>query len=647
MNLSISTTTTNAATNALPVPVPAQHLLLVPLSQLRQSPRNVRRSAKVGIRELAASIARVGLLQNLTVTQSSDGEQYYVVAGRRRLAALRVLAKQRRITMDADVPCLLVADVAARTASLTENLQREAMHPADQFEAFAALVAEGRTIEAIAADFAVTPLFVQRRLKLANISPRLMHDYREGSVTLEQLMALAITDEHAAQEAAFYDAPHWQREPHALRARLTEQEIDAYRHPLAQFVGLTAYEEAGGSARRDLFADAQSGVYLSDHALLYRLAQTKLDDLARAVRAEGWTWVDAVPSITSADLHLFERAPLSARAPRPGEIKRMDALHAKIQRIGAAIEEALDADDSERAETLHTHGEEAGESLQALERSLMEYSPAVRAMAGAIVTIDRNGEAIIHRGLMRDNEAKALRMLTKARTQPDDTTEEATSEPARPLRLSETLVRRLSAHRTAALQVELTRRPHVALAALVHHLLCNVLMDVDAGPLPFCIAAKRQGHLDMHAADLPEYPATSAMQELRDRLLRGLPHDADALLGHLLALGQDALLELLALCVALTLDAVSSRTSHDPAALLSIAAGLDMATWWAPTAEGYFRHIPKVAIAEAVREFAPQQAARFVKLTKADSASEAERLAAGTGWLPAMLRPAIGSPTAA
>jgi ParB family chromosome partitioning protein len=106
------------------------------------------------------------------------------------------------------VPCLLVADGTARTASLTENVQREAMHPADQFEAFAALVAEGRPIEDIAADFGVSPLVVQRRLKLANVSPRLMADYRAGAVTLDQLMALAITDDHAAQEAAFYGAPN-------------------------------------------------------------------------------------------------------------------------------------------------------------------------------------------------------------------------------------------------------------------------------------------------------------------------------------------------------------------------------------------------------------------------------------------------------
>jgi ParB family chromosome partitioning protein len=190
--------------NALEVAIPAQHLLLVPLTHLRLSKRNVRRSGAVSVAALAASIQRVGLLQNLTVIPADDGEHYDVVAGGRRLAALKLLAKGKHIARDFEVPCLLVADDTARTASLTENVQREAMHPADQFEAFAALVAEGRPIEDIAADFGVTPLVVERRLKLANVSSRLMADYRADAVSLEQLMALAICDDHTAQEAAFY-----------------------------------------------------------------------------------------------------------------------------------------------------------------------------------------------------------------------------------------------------------------------------------------------------------------------------------------------------------------------------------------------------------------------------------------------------------
>jgi ParB family chromosome partitioning protein len=176
---------------ALEAADPTKNLILVPLSRLvlRPTGRNVRKTPRMSIPELAASIQRVGLLQNLIVIPAADGEHYEVVAGGRRLAALKLLAKKHRIAKDWEVPCLLVADGTARTASLTENVQREAMHPADQFEAFAALVAEGRPSRTLRR-ISVTPLVVQRRLKLANVSPRLMADYRADAVTLDQLMAL-------------------------------------------------------------------------------------------------------------------------------------------------------------------------------------------------------------------------------------------------------------------------------------------------------------------------------------------------------------------------------------------------------------------------------------------------------------------------
>lgn len=116
---------------------PTKNLILVPLSRLVSRPtgRNVRKTPRMSIPELAASIQRVGLLQNLIViaaAQRGEGSEHYeVVAGGRRLAALKLLAKKRRISKEWDVPCLLVADGTTRTASLTENVQREAMHPAD------------------------------------------------------------------------------------------------------------------------------------------------------------------------------------------------------------------------------------------------------------------------------------------------------------------------------------------------------------------------------------------------------------------------------------------------------------------------------------------------------------------------------------
>ena len=62
-----------------------------------------------------------------------------------------------------------------------------------------------------------------------------------------------------------------------------------------------------------------------------------------------------------------------------------------------------------------------------------------------------------------------------------------------------------------------------------------------------------------------------------------------------------------------------------------------MRQWWAPTAEGYFTHVSKAKVIEAVQVFAPEHAARLSKLKKGDLTSEAERLAVDSGWLPAML----------
>ena len=633
--------TVNAVTDTV---TQEQNLIRVPLARLRPSKRNVRKTAGQSIDALAESIARVGLLQNLTVIQARDGEHYEVVAGGRRLAALKLLSKTRRIAKDWEVPCLLVMDANARTVSLTENVQREVMHPADQFEAFAALVREGRPIEDIAADFSVTPLVVQRRLKLANVSPRLMADYRADAVSLEQLMALAITDDHVAQDGAFYDAPEWQRNPHALRDRLTEREIDA-SHALVRFVGLDAYEAAGGGIRRDLFAEGDSGVYVTDAALLGTLVREKLDSHAVTVKAEGWAWVDATPAATYADLQTFQRAPRERRNPTKRESDRMEKLEAKMQTIGEALDMALEEDDEEKADALQEEGDRVGQQLQALEDRLLDYAPNVKAAAGAIVTLDRQGQIVAHRGLMRDAEARALRTLERLRqgfSGEDDTDGDgADDDQPKPASMSDRLAQRLSAHRTAALQIELARHPQTALAAVVHGMVRTVLQRdrYHRDGLPLDMRVTVQDRLESMAPDWPESPAAVALAELRKAVGESLPQDSAGLFAVLLARPQDELVRLLAVCAAVTVDAVTPRaTSLQPGAELAQAVGLDMAAWWQPTAEGYFKHVSKAVILDAVGEFAPEQLSRLAKLKKADIVSEAERLVAGTGWMPAVFR---------
>jgi ParB family transcriptional regulator, chromosome partitioning protein len=265
------------------------NLIEIPLSKLVPSPLNVRRTGALRrIEELAASIHSHGLLQSLSVKPARDAEggetgKYLVLGGGRRLAALKLLAKKKAIPKAHPVPCL-VTDGHEEEVSLAENIMRSDLHPADQFEAFRRLAEEhGFGAEEIAARFGVGPALVKQRMRLGAVSPKLLSLYREEALTLDQLMAFAVTTDHARQEQV-YESLSWNREPSTIRRLLTESHIVASDRR-AVFVGVDAYQDAGGVLTRDLFLD-DGGGYLEDAALLNRLALEKLETLAGEVQHE-------------------------------------------------------------------------------------------------------------------------------------------------------------------------------------------------------------------------------------------------------------------------------------------------------------------------------------------------------------------------
>jgi ParB family chromosome partitioning protein len=612
---------------------PTGQEVLVPLNRLRPSKRNVRKTGGGSVKTLARSIERLGVLQNLIVTAASDGKHYEVEAGKRRLKALLHLLWRKRISPKYEVRCLLVPDASASTVSLAENVQRESLSPIDELLAWKALADEGQSIEDIAADFGVTPLVVQRRLKLANVSPRLLDEYRKERITLDQLMALAITDDHGVQEAAFYEAPEWQREPKALRERLTVEDVDAARDPVARFVG-AAYEQAGGGTRKDLFADAGQGVYLTDRALLDRLAAERLAEVGKAVEAEGWSWLEVVPRTVASDLYGFQRIVPKRRKPTAKEARRIERLRKQAGQIVDKLH-AEDGVEEAEGEALVREHERISAELEAINEGLAIYPQKAKAQAGAVVTVDGQGRAVVHRGLVRSADAK--------RAQSEDA--EVGGRPGKKAKaganstLSEKLARQLSAHRTAALQAELARQPAVALAAVVHRLALPLFYKERHGS-PLQVSCTPQDRLDRFAPDLPESPAAKALAEVRQAWQAKLPEDPAGLFAALRELPQDELLALLAVCAAGCIDAVSGQEADDRGKELAQALDVDMAQWWTPTAAGYFGHVSKARIFEAIKSFAPKHVDQLNLSKKPELAKRAEELAAGTGWLPPMLRKA-------
>ena len=207
----------------------------IPLDKLVLSDANVRQTnAGVSIEALAESIARRGLLQSLSVRPVLDVEgnetgSYGVQAGGRRWRALKLLVKQKRLAKDAPIACIVKTTGIVEDDSLAENTEREALHPLDQFRAFAALRDKGQSDEDIAAAFAVTPAVVRQRLKLAVGKPEAARRLCRRPLELEQLMAFCVTDDHARQEQVLDTIMQRQiaRYAYKIRRLLTETCVEA------------------------------------------------------------------------------------------------------------------------------------------------------------------------------------------------------------------------------------------------------------------------------------------------------------------------------------------------------------------------------------------------------------------------------------
>ena len=245
--------------------------------------------------------------------------------------------KQKRLAKTAPIPCIVrdaASEILAEDDSLAENMQRVALHPLDQFRAFEALREKGQGDEAIAAAFFVTPQIVKQRLKLASVAPALLEVYAEDGMTLEQLMAFTVNPDHARQ-VQVWDAVKnsWNKEPYAIRRMLTETSVRASDRR-AVFVGVDAYEAAGGAVLHDLF-QGDDGGWLEDPALLDRLVTEKLQAEAETIAVEGWKWIEVSIDLPYGYSHGLRRL---AGDPAPMTDEE-GAAHAKLLAEYRALEE--------------------------------------------------------------------------------------------------------------------------------------------------------------------------------------------------------------------------------------------------------------------------------------------------------------------
>lgn len=618
-------------------------LIHIPLDQLQLSPRNARKTVGAGVEDLAASIAAHGLLQNLTVQPSANGDTFGVVAGGRRLAALHLLAQRGEISDDHPlrrdgIPCRVIHDDdVALEASTAENTLREAMHPADQFDAFRAMIDAGKPLPDVAAHFGVPELVVKQRLKLANVNPALVEIYRQGGMSLEQLQALALTDNHEAQRQAWFTATEdWDRTPRSLRERITQREIES-DSVLAKFVGLPAYEAAGGQVRRDLFS-ARGECWLQDQALLKKLALEQLEALAQAERDAGWSWAEAHLALDYARIAEYPRYPAAKDTTfTTDQQKRLDVIEERLTELELIDVDTL-SDDDFQAELQRLEAERDEIHAAAQDNLPVE----VRAASGVLVYLDFSG-LVIDRGRLQPGQ-KVDTSGTVSGT-PKPSTAAASSANAKPKKaeLSAAVLTTLSAHRSEVARSHVARDPQIALALLVDYLASAIKLDWSHANVlhlsGLTVPDARRAAPDIHAAlPNPGRDAAEALKQLprKDRL------------AWLLQKPQAELLAMLAVCVAARFCGLSDRPEgHAGVAALHDAIGFDMADHWNPSCDNFLSRIPKDLVLEAVEEACKRKGMMDPKACAASVATEkgkdaiaaaAGKFLAGSGWLPKPLR---------
>ena len=607
----------------------------IPFNKLVLSQSNVRKiKTGVSIEQLAEDIARRTLLQSLNVRPMLDeaGMEtgfYEIPAGGRRYRALEMLVKQKRMAKDQLVPCIVREAGTAEEDSLAENTHREALHPLDQFRAFQTLREGGLGDEEIAARFFVTPTVVRQRLKLAAVSPELLSLYVAGEVSLEQLMAFALSDDHERQMQVWTAISQTGHDsPHTIRRMLTETTVPA-RDPRALFIGIDAYQQAGGTVTRDLFADGDAA-YLDDVTLVERLVDERLRKATATIQQEGWGWVEHAADYDWNHHHGYGRLRAQPRDLTDEETARRGALASELEALEAEHEGADEIPDEayDRMSTLE-------DAINEIDHHAVAFDVDAMAGAGAFVSIDDDGTLFVERGFIR----------------PDDTAEGEAEDgnvvelderraKAAPKIHPDALVADLSAWRTHALRDAVGQNVEVAYLAVLHTLCLSAFYH--SARLSCVEITPQRVSLPRDLDNEGPAVAVRARHEAWEQLL---PEAAEDLWEALLAMDANTRAMLLAHVVSLSVNVTCAGEtrippSHAHGHQLARAVALDVvAAGWEPTVESYLGRVSKVRILEAVREGKDARSAGLIDHLKKDKmAREAQRLLAGTGWLPAPLR---------
>ena len=621
-----------AAAAALKAALDAAQIEMVPLSALVKSPMNVRTVPYPveSVRGLADTIMAVGLIQNLVVHTLPDGLSG-VAAGGRRLAALQLLLSEKRIDNGYPVIVKRVSDELAVVASMVENNQRAAMHPADQIAGCRTLSELGKTPAQIGDQLGYAGRHVQRMLKLANLAPELITLLAEDKLDVGQCQALSLESDQARQVEIYQrvKAQYSQTPAHLLKRAVTDTEISVCA-PRFVFVGREMYEAAGGVVREDLFS-AQDGDGTADSVLVDRLVQEKLDTLALAVQLdEGWSWSLARETPVKnygEDRTTYLLLPEPAVQYTADEQQRLDELY--------ATQEATETFEDEAAIQVLIDETESAASARA-------WTAEHKAASGVVVSLN-DGELHVQRGVQKKVQEDACASQNTAENS-STLHMVASSTPDAADEISLPLLTKMSSERILAVQAALMQQTPKAVALLAWTLCGDVFKGGSTGRNPLQISLNCSHYsLCNNAPSGQEGAGYVALMAEGARLEALLPEGWRKDFTTFFTLDGQTLLSLLGFCVACSVNGVQTRecghTSRSPLDALETALEFHLRDWWQPTKANFFSQLKHAQITGALNEAGATGVARDAeKMKKGDAAESAESHMAENRWVPVWMR---------
>lgn len=621
---------TKAQEAALKVALEAAAFEYVPLSDLVKSPLNVRTIpySVDSVRGLADSIEALGLLQNLIVHTLADG-QSGVAAGGRRLTALNLLAQEGRLDEGHTVMVKRVSDDIAALASIAENEQRAAMHPAEQISGFRTLAEQGKTPAQIGDALGFGSRHVQRMLKLANLAPSLMDKLAQDELTVDQCQALCLEDDPARQVEVFESVKaSWSNAPaHLIKRAVTDSEISTDSVKF-RFIGRDAYEAAGGCVREDLFSQ-EEGDGTADSVLVERLVQEKLERIAQDIQQrEGWTWSRGRAAriwYHGEDGKEFVQPDAPDPVYTPEQQQRLDALHEEWNGYDSRCDEtdALEAE------------------IDAIEQAaeVSAWTDDMKSGAGVMVSL-YEGQVYVQRGIrLKADMPEETEESSSGATVPFTSRQTDAAEG-----ISVPLLTKMSSERTLAVQAALMQQPEKAVALMVWRLCTSVFAGCGTATHPFRISLTvSHGSLTENAPSGKSGAAYDLLMQEKARLQALLPAGWEKDFTTFFALDGGVLMPLMAFCTACSVDGVQTRdmghTSRSTLDTVEAAIGFHLRDWWQPTKNNYFGSLKHPQIVASLKDAGLTGAAGDAeKMKKGDAAAHAEHFMQHTRWVPAWLK---------